>query len=262
MSEQNSRSQFFVSPDRQAIFRELGLDAERIFDHPDIKPWRTLSDRENCTLAADLICGEHIRWHVKRYGAVKGASPAEIEVAGIRLLEKANIPTVDLVGYGTLSDGRSFLILDDLAGYVAGDKWIERGNSIEPFIETVAALAARLHRANLHHRDLYFCHFMLHAEPMDVRLIDAARVQRLPSGPLRLRWIVKDLAQLWHSLPENSPRQRIIDLYLKQMGWDGWRGKLLQRWMRAKSESIARHDIRLRRKQPRRNISLPESVQN
>ena len=74
------------------------------------------------------------------------------------------------------------------------DKWLEKGNSIEPFAESAAELTAQLHRKGLHHRDLYFCHFMLRAEPRDVRLIDAARVQQLPGGPMRIRWIVKDLA--------------------------------------------------------------------
>jgi hypothetical protein len=257
-----TESQLHVSPGRQAVFRELGLDADQIFQHPEIRPWRRLADRENCTLVAETLGGERIRWHIKRYAAVKGKTPAEIEVAGIRLLERANIPTVDLIGYGRLPDGRSFLILDDLAGFVAGDKWVGRGDSIIPFVATVASLSARLHRANLHHRDLYFCHFMLRGDPMDVRLIDAARVQRLPAGPMKLRWIIKDLAQLWHSLPEDSPRQEIIEQYMQQMGWSRWRAKLLQSWMRAKSRAIARHDIRLRRKEPGRNISLPETHQN
>ena len=253
-----TESQLHVSPGRQEVFRELGLDAEQIFEHPEIRPWRKLSDRENCTLDGETAGGERIRWHIKRYAAVKGKTPAETEVAGIRLLENANIPTVDLIGYGRLGDGRSFLILDDLAGYVAGDKWIDRGDSIVAFIGTVAALSARLHGANLHHRDLYFCHFMLRGDPLDVRLIDAARVQRLPAGPLKWRWIVKDLAQLWHSLPADSPRKGIIEEYMQQMGWSGWKAELLEYWMRAKSRAIARHDRRLRRKEPGRNISLPE----
>jgi hypothetical protein len=258
MSAADSRSLLHVSPDRQAAFRELGLDAERIFNHPDIKPWRFLPDRENCTLDADLVGGERIRWHIKRYAAVRGVPPADIEVQGIRLLERAKIPTVSLIGYGTLTDGRSFLILEDLAGYVAGDKWLEKGNSIEPFIESIAELAARLHRADLHHRDLYCCHFMLRPEPMDVRLIDAARVRPLPGGLMRIRWIIKDLAQLWYSLPPGTVRQRMIDQYNRRTGRKKWAASAMGWMVRSKSRSIGRHDVRLRRKQPRRNISLPE----
>ncbi|HWB53198.1 MAG TPA: lipopolysaccharide kinase InaA family protein [Tepidisphaeraceae bacterium] len=259
MSAPESRSLLHVSPNYQPMFRELGLDAERIFDHPDIEPWRTLPDRENCILDTKLAGGQRIRWHIKRYAAVGGTSPAEIEVEGIRLLERAKIPTVELIGHGKLADERSFLILNDLAGYTAGDKWLERGQSIDPFIEPVAELAAQLHRAGLHHRDLYICHFMLRADPKDVRLIDAARVRSLPRGPLRLRWIVKDVAQLWHSLAPGSAAQSVMDSYNRRMGWTGWRAAALGWWMRSKSHSIARHDRRLRQKQPRRNISLPEN---
>ncbi len=42
---------------RQPIFRELGLDADTIFTHPSIQPWRTLKDRENCTLDFDAPDG-------------------------------------------------------------------------------------------------------------------------------------------------------------------------------------------------------------
>ncbi|HEY1687101.1 MAG TPA: lipopolysaccharide kinase InaA family protein [Tepidisphaeraceae bacterium] len=258
MSVVTASSLLYVSPDHQAVFRELGLDAETVFEHPDIQPWRTLVERENCTLRARLNDGNDVFWHIKRYQPAEGTTPAEQEAAGIRLLKDASIPTVEMVGYGKLPDGRSFLILDDLRGYVAGDKWLAKENSIEEFVEPVALLAAKLHKANLHHRDLYFCHFMLSRESHDVRLIDAGRVQQLPGGLRRVRWIVKDLAQLWHSLPRESLRQKIIDRYIQQMGWSGWRGKLLHVWMRSKSRAIARHDVRLRKKQPNRNISIPE----
>ncbi len=47
--------------------RELGLDAETIFTHPDIRAWQTLADRENCTLDPTMAGGQIIRWHIKRY---------------------------------------------------------------------------------------------------------------------------------------------------------------------------------------------------
>ena len=77
-----------VSQSFQPIFRELGIDAETVFDHPQIVAWRRLDDRENCTLDATLMNGKTIRWHVKRYPASRGAkTPAKAEVEGLRLLE-------------------------------------------------------------------------------------------------------------------------------------------------------------------------------
>src|SRR5207302_4714741 len=64
-----------------------------------------------------------------------------------------------------------------------------------------ADLAAQLHRAGLHHRDLYLCHFMakISGEEIDIKLIDPARVRRLPGMLTRRRWIIKDVAQFWYS---------------------------------------------------------------
>ena len=67
--------------------------------------------------------------------------------------------------------------------------------------ERLAAESADpLHDEDLHHRDLYLCHFFANpGDPRDLRLIDAGRVKRLPGWPLRQRWIVKDLAEFWYS---------------------------------------------------------------
>src|SRR5688500_8719139 len=115
-----------VDPKHQPAFRELGIDAQAVFAHPLILPWRELPDRDNCTLDARLQDGRDVRWHVKRYTATRRrATPADVEVAGHRLLVERGIPTVDLVAWGNLEDGRSFVILDDLGGYEAADKLVE-----------------------------------------------------------------------------------------------------------------------------------------
>src|SRR5438067_630189 len=98
-----------VAAQYQPIFRRVGLDEESIFTHQQIRPWRVLDDRENCTLDTTRDDGSAIRLHVKRYAPTRRQStPAEDEVAGLRLLESAQIPTAPLVGWGKLSDGRSF----------------------------------------------------------------------------------------------------------------------------------------------------------
>ena len=101
---------------------------------------------------------------------------------------------------------------------------------------------------------------MLKTDGPDVRLIDAARVAKLPAGPMRMRWIIKDLSQLWYSLshaPANH-RDAILERYMKEMGWGKAKRLLVNFLIRRKSAAIGRHDINLRRRQPRRNISIPE----
>src|SRR5688572_12921078 len=134
---------FHVLPQYQPLMRIVGLDAETVFDHPDIAAWRKLPDRENCTLDAELD-GRRVRLHVKRYTATR---PMKDEVAGIQLLQGAGIPTVPLVAWGETGDGRSFVMSEDLAGYSAADKLVEAGTPFESLLEPTADLAAKLHAA-------------------------------------------------------------------------------------------------------------------
>ena len=252
-----------VSPQHQPALRELGIDADAVFDHGLIVPWRTLADRENCTLDAQLADGRRVRWHVKRYAPSRAPrSPAETEVAGQHLLVERGVPTVDLVAWGTLRDGRSFVILDDLTGFEAADKLIERGSDFRRLLGPTARLAAQLHDAGLHHRDLYLCHFFacLSESQVELRLIDAARVRPLPSF-LRARWVIKDLAQFWYStldLPvTDEERLQWLHAYGRARSMDP---AALRPKIERKVKWIGRHDARTRRRQPLRNVSIPRSM--
>jgi hypothetical protein len=234
-----------------------------VFAHALIQPWRELPDRDNCTLDARLADGREVRWHVKRYERARGrATPADDEVAGQRLLVDRGVPTVDLVAWGNLADGRSFVILDDLNGYEAADKLVEAGLAFDRLLEPTARLAAKLHGAGLHHRDLYLCHFFakVAGDALDLRLIDTARVRPLPWF-LRGRWVIKDLAQFWYSTTSlkinDEQRSRWLDAYAAARSVDP--GSLRAKIER-KVSGIARHDARLRRRQPLRNISIPSSL--
>src|SRR5205085_11401166 len=137
-----------------------------------------------------------------------------------------------LVGWGKLIDGRSFTIWQDLAGYTPTDKLVEAGVPFDRLLVPTADLAAQLHRAGLHHRDLYLCHFMVKlgedaadgaaTEATDVRLIDTARVRRLGGLLTRRRWIVKDLAQFWYSTTKlavtDEQRSAWLKRYAEQRG--------------------------------------------
>ncbi len=92
-----------------------------------------------------------------------------------------------------------------------------------------------------------------------MRLIDAARVKRLPSWPFRNRWIVKDLAQFWYSATRLNIREEARRAWLEC--YSAARGitdiDTLQRSIKRKAAWIERHDTRLRRRQPTRNVSIP-----
>ncbi len=251
-----------VAPDWQPVFRQLGLDGEVVFTHPEIRVWRKLSDRENCTLDAQTPERGKIRLHVKRYAPTDRAkTPAEDEYGGHELLLAHSIPTATLVAWGNLDDGRSFVIFDDLAGYTPADKFLSAGGNFDAIKQPMADLAAKLHQLGLHHRDLYLCHFLIkpQGDHIDVRLIDAARVRRLPGFLTRGRWIVKDLAQFWYStlkLPmTEAQRSAWLLRYCQQRQLPG--PALLRQKIERKVKRIAKHDARLNRLQPARNVSIP-----
>src|SRR3989442_2331144 len=107
------RNEFRVEQAYHGVMRELGLSAERIYSHPDIKVWRSIPERENCTLDATLANGRAIRLHIKRYHPARGfTTPADDEAQGIRALNVEKIPTIRLVGWGKMLDGRSFIITE------------------------------------------------------------------------------------------------------------------------------------------------------
>jgi len=258
MSE--SRNVFHVLPQYQPLMRIVGLDADAVFDHPQIVAWRKLPDRENCTLDAEFD-GKKTRLHIKRY-LMPGGTAARDEVKAIALLRDAGIPTVSLVGHGYLPDGRSFVITEDLASYRDAEKMVAAGTPFETLLEPTADLAAKLHEAGLHHRDLYLCHFFAKVDggDVDVRLIDAARVARMNNFLTRWRWVIKDLAQFWYStttLPAvtDEQRNRWLTRYAdrREICWL----PRLRAAIKAKSGAIARHDAKLKKSQPTRNVSIP-----
>jgi hypothetical protein len=252
------RDHFFVLPIYQPLMRQLGIDAEAVFSHPLIVPWRTLADRENCTLDAALD-GRRLRLHIKRYPA-GAARLAEDERVALDRLRRAGVPTIALAGYGTLADGRSFIMTEDLAAHHDAEQLVRAGGPFERLLEPTADIAARLHGAGLHHRDLYLCHFFVKgAGDPDVRLIDAARVGPLGGMLTRRRWIVKDLAQFWYSTLElpitEAQRDRWLARYASERGIAP--SARLRRAVERKARAIGRHDEKLRRAQPGRNISIP-----
>jgi hypothetical protein len=243
--------------------RQLGLtDCERIFTDERIVPWRSIPERENCTFDATLADGRAIRLHVKRYQPVWAPKPpGEEEADGILALELAKIPTAPLVAWGKMADGRSFLITEDLTGYRPADKVIQSGVPFEQLLVPTADLAARLHAAGLHHRDLYLCHFLVKttSEATDLKLIDAARVRRLPGWLFRNRWIVKDLGQFWYSAEQLATSAEQLERWLQRYAEQRKVARVdrLRQAVQRKAAWIARHDAKLKAKQPNRNVSLP-----
>jgi hypothetical protein len=255
----------FDSHWREALIAS-GLDrAQAFFAHPQIKIWRDVGDRQNGVFRLDLPGESAIRLHIKR-DARPVAEPLALEARGIELLRQAGIPTCTPVAHGRITDGRTFIATIDLAGFRAVDAALRsREMTLDSIWLATARLTARLHSAELHHRDLYLNHFFCCPHAINgvqssdqLYLIDAARVRHLPRW-FTTRWIVKDVAQLFYSATEFAltvcQRQSWIEVYesLASVKLQSCENRIL-----AKIESIRRHDGRLRRREPNRNLPLPE----
>src|SRR3954452_19299201 len=140
------RASLDITPAYEWVFCAPGLTADGVFDDPRIVVWRSITERQNCTLDLADDAGRPRRLHVKRYWAARGReTPAADEARGIRALEGAGLPTVPLVAVGELPDGRSFVITEDLTGFRPADKLIaEGGVAFESLLGPTAELAARL----------------------------------------------------------------------------------------------------------------------
>jgi hypothetical protein len=249
-----------AEPGYGSVVRDAGLSAESIFTDPRVRVWRSLPDRENATI--DLAIAPRQRWHIKRYPKSAGRI-VDSEVEGSRLLASVGVPVAPVICHGRLADGRSFVAIEDLAGFTPLDKWIGRDHPFEPHLKATADLAAKMHAAGVHHRDLYMCHFMVRAAEtgFDLRVIDTARVDRMWNPLTRFRWVVKDLAQFWYSAKSASvsadQRDRWLERYAEQRGPEVDIEKLADA-VRQKAGRIARHDVKLNRLQPTRHVSIPD----
>lgn len=273
MSLPQSAGYYRAEPAYAAALKKAGLvDGMSVFEHPKIEVWRSITERENCVLDTD-----DGRFHIKRNK--KGHGGVDEEAAAIRLLMNASLPTVPLAAAGRLNDGRGFLITADLAGYEDADIAVKNGLPFEKILSATAELAGRLHKSELHHRDLYLCHFYVRvgatymspettgdAPPGDMyvaptkteaRLMDAGRVRPLPKW-FRRRWLVKDVAQFVYSARNQDIPEAQLDEWFRQYTAAGGAAvdASFRKAVDAKVAAIGRHDRALRKRQPTRNVSI------
>lgn len=241
--ETPSADAFWVAEAHRPHFAKLGLTGVAHVLSADYgQCLRRLPDRENWRWElpgeADSITAFVKKHHARRsiwpVGAARRASAGLLEALRIEELAGHGLTSMRLVAYGAephAAGDRSFLITEELAGHEPLDDFLRkhfaprspraapRDRRLDALLEAVAAVAARFHGLGYNHRDFYACHFFVRepsAGAFEISLIDLQRVQRRRRG--RRRWIVKDLAQLAHSLPRDrvgcTDRLRMLRRYL------------------------------------------------
>ncbi|MDP6407810.1 MAG: lipopolysaccharide kinase InaA family protein [Planctomycetota bacterium] len=114
-------------------------------------------------------------------------------------------------------------------------------------------LVVALHDLGWSHRDLYLEHFLLREGDGRLVLIDLGRARRR----WRRRWFEKDLAALFHSVPECVPQTlclRFLAAYLDARGVRGRRRR--RRWLAA----VVTRQRRMAARQPRGGQSFDDGA--
>ena len=252
------------------LLREMGLDTvEGAFAYSAgealTKPRLGRRQRIRLTLTGDD--GSEVVWYLKRYGKESllrrlrrwvlpgmGDSPARGELDNIRLVQSADVATMDPIAFGhetgLMGVRRSYLVVASVPGEALErcfEEYVRRADeaAMEQFNAALITLLRRLHKGGLAHRDLYASHIFLAVAPdgPELHLIDLARV--FMPHVRKFRWWIKDLAQLKYSMPAgwvDAYWEQILSAYLGRTDDQTW-----WRWARAidaKVESMRRRQRR------------------
>ena len=208
---------------------------------PDLAGWtigRARATHLNASLDHD---GKryHLKWH--RHG--RWRNPARTEWRNAARLARLDVPSVTAIGWGRHRSG-TFIVLAHAGGRQANHWWAAQPDrsAARRFCRVLAGWAARLHDANLCHRDLNVYHVLVDGDTL--RLIDLGRVLRFSRYRAR-RWIVKDLAALLDSarregFPDDLARAFLRD-YLRATR-RAWRRRRLLAAVARKAARYTRHN--------------------
>lgn len=142
---------------------------------------------------------------------------AKNEWLAIQHLRELNIPTLEIMGYGSEGSNpakiKSFLITRELPPHQSLEDLTRHWKNNPPklgfkwqLIREVARMTRIMHESGMNHRDFYLCHLVLENKVLEnlhrgaalsVRVIDLHRAQLRRKTPTR--WIIKDLAGLYFS---------------------------------------------------------------
>ncbi|MGD8915847.1 MAG: lipopolysaccharide kinase InaA family protein [Syntrophobacterales bacterium] len=208
-----TRSSYFqVQSAYEQIFR--GLSLEELWCHPKLQLFKSKRTREILTLELD----KNIFFVKRFYGPGDGLFKyfvrgfrdkygPENEWQKAHFLAKLGIKAVQPVAfgierrYGIIS--RAILITLKLKGYRLEDLLREKINldRKRSLVEKLAAFAGHFHTSGLSHQDFYLCHLFWSQDSKEIILVDLQRIRHYQgqNRQPRIRWVVKDLAQLDYS---------------------------------------------------------------
>jgi len=241
------RDRLVAAPSDREFLRGIGIatfDDLLHYEGEGAVHLRTLPDRSNwrITVGGRVF---FVKRHVPSKG--RGPTPAAAEWDAIRMFGRAGIRVMRGVALGEDVTKGSTIWVEQSPGRPLDDL-LREGAFDDPRIrrEIVAEAAGvlrRMRRLEMHHRDMYACHFITDpGAPAGERItvIDLQRARRRPG--LRKRWYVKDAAELHHSVPMPPVTRTDLVRFLRRyfgVSKLGPREKAFARKVTAKAARIA-----------------------
>jgi len=270
----NLRSSYLeVERSFEPVFK--GFSMEELWSHPELRPFfknkekreLLLLELDNKTFVVKRYYGPGdglfryvFRGFRDRYGPENEWQKAQfLKVLGIKASEPVAFGVERYCGVIR----RALLVTLKMDGNRLEDMLKEKAELKEKMrvVKDLAAFAGQFHALGLSHQDFYLCHFFWSAESKEIGLIDLQRIRYYEgqSGQPRLRWVVKDLAQLDYSARSVLEREEYQQL--KKIFVSGYKNYLpliaepkIVSKIRKKVARIARHDQKLRARESLKSI--------
>ncbi len=174
----------------------------------------------------------------------------------ICLFRKHGLATVTPVAAGECSNGRSFIITEDFRPFVTLENLpahdtgfrerMKHPDARKTLLAEIARYARKMHDTGLNHCDFNADHILIHydgnSDKPAVALYDFQRIRQRKY--FRFRWVIKSLAELGFSLPEEffteNDKKSLLLLYKGKEKPGLW--EMLQlMWICGKVERIRKH---------------------
>ena len=193
---------------------------ERIFAHQPCAPMRQVAGRATFAWpgATGIVVKRYARseWRDLAGDWLRGIQPRSAgrrEALNLDLLAQDGIEVPRALG--TWDQGRAFgdapsaLAMQRIEHDCHLRQLAERDPAAaRGWLEALADMVAKLHAAGWYHRDLYLQHVVIDRERNCLVLLDVGRARK--DRRVARRWLVKDVAALWHSCPGTiGPRTRL-----------------------------------------------------
>jgi hypothetical protein len=231
-----------------------------------------------------LYLKRHVPERVSTFGSIPFfdssgiSSQGRLEFENICNFRENSIPTVTPVACGEhqINSNRfeSFVLTEDFHPWISLEDMIrdhpefyrgrEGAEHKKVLLGKLGQLAKKMHRSGFNHRDFNATHILLRytedGELHEPALFDLQRVDQ--KRIFRFRWIIKALAELNYSLPENlftpKDRLRLFQAYHGKPILSVW-NRFQYQWIQKKTGRISRHtDHMMAKRAERRRMGLPE----